>query len=138
MDKWEKKCKELCRDIVMQVGYCEACGQSDRKLDQHHGLFKSSQRYILNPFIWHDPTLQFCLCAICHLHSDDAPHRDQGAFEDRMAIRNRDKVKRLTAVNRKPMLPPIDPRIIDWKLVYEHLVEFGRPLGNEIFQELVK
>lgn len=138
MDKWERKCKDLCRDIVMQGGVCENCGASHRKLDQHHGLFKSSQRYKLNPFLWYDPTLQFCLCTHDHLYALDAPHHDQATFERRMAIRAPDKAERLTEVNSKPMPPPIDARIIDWKLVYEHLVEHGRPLGNEIFLELTK
>lgn len=139
MYKWEKKCKELCREIVMQGGVCENCGHGDKKLDQHHGLFKSSQRYKLNPFLWYDPTVQFCLCYdLCHQHGPDAPHVDQARFEDRMAIRTPNKVKRLTAVNSKPLPPPIDPRIIDWEKVYGNLLEHGRPLGNEICEELTK
>jgi len=32
--------------------------------------------------------------------------------------------------------PVIDPRIIDWEKVHAHLVEHGRPLGNEILEGL--
>ena len=117
MNRLETKCKRKCRAIVMQVGVCERHGATNRKLDQHHGLFKSSQRYILNPFLWYDPTLQFCLCNDCHLYAKDAPHKDWAAFLVQMAIWTPDKVKLLRAVNSKPVPPPIDPRIIDWKLV---------------------
>lgn len=139
MDKWEKRCKDKCREIVMQDGRCQNCGDGGhRKHDQHHGLFKSSLRYKMTPFLWYDPTLQFCLCTDHHLWTDDAPHQDQAAFEDRMAVCCPHKAKRLIEVNSKPVAPVIDPRIIDWELVYENLVEHGRPLGNEIFEELTK
>ncbi len=97
---WQTRCEKKCREIVMQGGACENCGREDKKLDQHHGLFKSSQRYIANPFLRYDPTLQFCLCIDHHLWTDDSPHQDQAAFERRMAIRTPDKAKRLLEVNR--------------------------------------
>ncbi|HDZ37282.1 MAG TPA: hypothetical protein ENH62_03175 [Marinobacter sp.] len=137
MNKWENRCKKKCREIVMQGGRCENCGDGGhRKHDQHHGLFKTSQRYILNPFLRYDPTLQFCLCNDCHLHTDDAPHRDQAAFVERMIICCPHRVQRLLELYSKPVPPVIDPRIIDWKKVHANLVEHGRPLGNEILEGL--
>ena len=134
MEKWERKCKEYCRKLVMK-SFCERCGNSIASswLQQHHGLFKSSQRYKINPFYRYDPTIQFCLCMDCHLHRKEAPHVNQDKFEQAMGTINRDKIQRLRAVNIGPLSPAIDDRIIDWHQVYVNLIKFGRPLGNEIF-----
>ena len=132
MNRFEKRCKKKCREIVRQGGYCENCGDPTKDWDLHHGLFKSSQRYRLNPFLWYDPSLQFRLCNRCHLHADDAPHKDQAAFERRMAIRTPDKAKRLREVNSKPVPPVIDQRLINWEKVFMSIEQHGRPIGNEI------
>ena len=139
MRKWEQKCKDLCRKLVMQGRFCDKCGNTYRmggcdKLNQHHGLLKSNQRYKLNPFFWYDPTLQFCICGYCHLQSPDAPHVSQERFEDAMMARVPDKIKRLREANTGPLPPTIDARIIDWKWVYANLVIHGRPVGNEILE----
>lgn len=132
MKKWERKCKELCRELVMKT-FCEKCGNSDKKLDQHHGLLKSSQRYKLNPFFWYDPTLQFCLCcAPCHLCGPESPHVNAKMFMAVMSVQTPDKAHRLREVNSGPLPPVIDARFVDWKMVYENLVKHGRPVGNEI------
>lgn len=133
MNKYEKRCKKLCREIVMKGGRCENCGTRDKKLDQHHGILKTSQRSILNPFVWYDPTLQFCLCyEPCHQYGPDAPHVDQARFEARMAVCCPDKAKRLREVNSKPVPPCIDPRLVNWEKVFRSIELHGRPLGNEI------
>ncbi len=135
MNKWERKCKANCRELVMKP-YCEACGKTNRILSQHHGLFKSSPRYKLNPFLRYDHTLQFCLCGDCHLYATSAPHFDQGQFEARMATKTPEKVKRLQEIKQGPLPPATDARFIDWEKVYGNLVKFGKPLGNEILAGL--
>ena len=133
MRKWEQKCKDLCREIVIADPWCEKCGLA-RQLEQHHGLFKSSQRYKLNAFFWYDPTLQFRLCDECHKYDIDAPHCDQERFEETMRLRDPEKVKRLRDVSTGPLPPTIAARIIDWETVYGNLVIHGRPVGNEILE----
>lgn len=76
----EKRCKKLCREIVMADDRCEMCGERVLYLDQHHGLFRSSQRLKLNRGLLYQPELQFCLCTWCHLHRLDAPHVDNEVF----------------------------------------------------------
>ena len=86
MDKWERKCKELCHEIVMSVGHCEACG-STVNLEQHHGIFLSNQRLKLNPELKYDPDLQFCLCADSHKYRPYSPHVDNDSFLQKMTDR---------------------------------------------------
>lgn len=79
----ENKCKDRCRQIVMSGLKCESCEEIGG--EQHHGLFKSSQRIKLNPALLFDPALQFNLCPDCHKHNPDAPHVDNDAFLSKMA-----------------------------------------------------
>ncbi len=78
----ERKAKALCRKIVMAAGICEKCSQAGT--EQHHGLFRSSQRVKLNPALLCDPDLQFCLCGDCHRLAPDSPHVDGVAFFQKM------------------------------------------------------
>ncbi len=135
MDKWQKKCRAACRELVMGVGVCEACRIKSWGLQQHHGLMKSSQRYKLNPLYWYDPSLQFCLCADCHEYETWAPHVSQNEFEHVMIPHANEKIQTLRALRQGPLIR-IDARTIDWEKMHASLVEHGRPLGNEIYQEL--
>lgn len=135
MDKWEKKCRALCREKVMSPLVCEMC-RSVFRSEQHHGMMKSDQRYTLNPFYWYDPTLQFRLCPTCHKHRPCAPHVNQQAFEAKMMDKTPVKIQTLQALKQGPLIK-IDARTIDWKKVYANLLEHGKPLGNEIFEELM-
>ena len=139
MPNWQLRCEKRCRKIVMRNPFCEKCGLSRSRLALHHGILQSSQRYILNPFLWYDPTIQFCLCETCHLYGPDAPHAPHGgqdAFEKAMGRIDPLKIERLREVNSKPILTGkgIDPRKIDWEKVYGNIEQHGRPIGNEIFE----
>lgn len=139
MRKWEKKCKDLCRELVMRKSgkrqWCQMCGHPRFNVEQHHGLLKSGQRYKLNPFYWYDPTLQFCLCPECHKGNKDAPHVNQAAFEAEMLLVDPEKIQALQELKQGPLIQ-IDARTIDWEKVYASLEEYGRPLGIEIYEEL--
>ena len=76
----EEKCKKECRRVVIEQagGVCEMCDKAIG--EQHHGVFRSSQRYKLNAEIRYDPDLQFCLCADDHKYAKKAPHVDNEAF----------------------------------------------------------
>ena len=131
---WRARCEKLCRKKVMRNPWCERCGLKRSALAPHHGIFKSDQRYILNPFLQVDPTIQFCLCDTCHRYNADAPHVDPDAFLEKMGAINPLKVTRLREITEKPVPPGIDPRIIDWEKVHANIVEHGRPLGDEILE----
>ena len=120
----------------MRNPWCERCGLAKSKLADHHGLFKTSQIYIANPFLHVDPTIRFCLCDTCHLYASESPHVDQEAFLRSMAMATPLKVQRLREITEKPVPPRIDPRVIDWEKVHAHIVKHGRPLQNEILEEL--
>ncbi|RLC36791.1 hypothetical protein DRH27_04735 [Candidatus Falkowbacteria bacterium] len=78
MTALEKKCKDECRRIVIGDGVCEMCDRATGI--QHHGLFKSNQRYKLDPGLQYEPDLQFCLCTDCHTSRPEAPHVDNDKF----------------------------------------------------------
>ncbi len=131
---WQKRCEALSHKIVMRNPWCERCGLNKSGVSDHHGIFKTDQRYIANPFLWYDPTIRFCLCDTHHLYDSAAPHVDQEAFERVMIERYPDKIKRLREILNAPVPDGIDPRIIDWEQVYANIEEFGRPSGDEIFE----
>ena len=136
MANWRLRCEKLCHEIVMRNPFCEKCGLKRSMLADHHGIFRTDQRYILNPFLQVDPTIRFCLCDTCHRYNSAAPHNDQEAFEVSMATINPLKIARLREITSKPVLAGkgIDPRIIDWEAVYGNIKEHGRPLQNEILE----
>lgn len=126
----ERQVMWLCRQIVM-VGYCEMCGIGMR-LEQHHGLFRSSQRYKLNPYYRYDPELQFCLCDECHKYSAVAPHVDGAAFLQKMKTmggvvpyrgHRAFKAYRIEAISQGPLVVVSD-REVDWDEVYADLKGF--------------
>ena len=106
MDKWEKKCKELCREIVMSVGHCESSGKTFG-LEQHHGLFKSSQRLKLNRELKYDPDLQFCLNDESHRENPDSSHKDNDKFLASMIKaggRTKYKARKIQKVNQGALI----------------------------------
>ena len=88
----------------------------------------------MNPFLWYDPTIRFCLCETCHLYDSTAAHVKPDAFLDSMAAINPEKITRLRELTSKPVPQGIDPRTIDWQQVYSNIEENGRPVGDEIFE----
>ena len=117
----EKRCKDECRRQVAVVGSCEMC--DCRIGEQHHGLFKSSQRYKLNPLYRYDPDLQFYLCDKCHKYNSSAPHVNNDAFLRNMRAKGgvrAYKAYRIEAVSIGPLIK-IDARTVDWKQVYEEM-----------------
>ena len=90
--------------------------------EQHHGIFKSSQYYKMNPVVWYDPDLQFELCDICHKYDAKAPHVDNGVFLDYMTKVAAEKVAKIIKMTTGP-LPDIDARTMNWNIVYEKLAK---------------
>lgn len=103
----------------MHKGRCETC-KDNLNTEEHHGIFKSSQRYKLNPYVWYDPDLQFELCDMCHKYKSSAPHSNNNAFLKFMAEKTPDKVAKIRALTTGPLIN-IDVRTMDWKEVYKEL-----------------
>lgn len=107
--------------IVMRKGQCEDC-ELTFNTEQHHGIFKSSQYYKLNPHVWYNPNLQFELCDMCHKYKSSSPHSNNNAFLKFMAEKNPDKVAKIIELTTGPLIN-IDVRTMDWESVYRELKE---------------
>ncbi len=105
----------------MLKGRCEVCGKT-WDTEQHHGIFKSSQRYKLNPHVWYNPDLQFELCDQCHKYKSSAPHVNNDAFLKFMDKKNSDKVNKIIILTTGPLIN-IDSRCFNWEEVYKQLQE---------------
>ncbi len=104
MTDWvEHQCRKEVRMQVMAAGQCESC--DERGGEQHHGLFRSSQRVKLNPLLLLDTDLQFDLCPDCHKHAKDAPHVDNEAFLVKMVAKGGRRAYKACKIRRTDQGP---------------------------------
>ena len=127
MSTIKDQCKHDCRDIVMSAGLCEKC-EEESCSEQHHGLYKSSQRIKLNGTLLYDPDLQFALCSECHRSDEDAPHVNNDAFLDAMEEKGGHracKAQKIREINQGPLVM-VSERDIDYRAIRESLTGYRR------------
>ena len=125
MNKTEKECKDRCRRQVMAAGICESCDETGG--EQHHGLFKSSQRLKLKPPLRYDPDLQFNLCPACHRANPDAPHKNNEAFLDKMKAKGGHrayKAAKIRQIDQGPLVI-VPNRMIDFNEILAGLTKYS-------------